>query len=61
MTTHSLSMRLLSVLLTLTLAFTLTGPAAGKSCFGTPVKAQEISEEENYTEDLPAEISDASW
>ena len=61
MTTHSLSMRLLSVLLTLTLAFTLTGPAAGKSCFGMPVKAQEISEEENYTEDLPAEISDSTW
>ena len=52
-------MRLLSLLLTLSLAFTLTEPAAGKGSFGMPAKASEISEEENYTEDLPAEIDDA--
>ncbi|MBQ6542297.1 MAG: hypothetical protein IJL73_07465, partial [Lachnospiraceae bacterium] len=62
MTTHSLSMRLLSVLLTLTLAFTLTEPASESGGYYNTVKAEESSDEqENYAEESPSGISDSTW
>ena len=62
MTTHSLSMRLLSVLLTLALVFTLTEPASESGGYYNTVKAEESADEqENYAEESPSGISDASW
>ena len=62
MTTHSFSMRLLSVLLTLTLVFTLTEPASVRGGYYNTVKAEESADEqENYAEESPSGISDASW